>query len=167
MRTLVGGDAGDGATGAGEGDLPGSAARGAAEPGAGGDADDAPPPPSPTLDELLPDPSPPPVPQDTGSAGSASATGARSRHLPSLAPDPEPGHARSRFDADAGVVLYSDRHADYLLVKDDEAGLLDYLATLVAKEYVVYNNPRATSDDLAEEMVRMLVRVRRHLPKRR
>ena len=45
--------------------------------------------------------------------------------------------------------------------------LLDYLATLVAKEYVVYNNPRAESEELAEEMVRMLVRVRRHMPTRR
>jgi hypothetical protein len=53
------------------------------------------------------------------------------------------------------------------MVKDDEAALLDYLATLVAKEYVVYNNPRSDPDDLAEEMVRMLVRVRRHLPRRR
>ncbi len=44
--------------------------------------------------------------------------------------------------------------------------LLDCLATLVAKEYVVYNNPRASSNELGEEMVRMLVRVRRHLPRR-
>jgi hypothetical protein len=36
----------------------------------------------------------------------------------------------------------------------------------VAKEYVLYNNARAAADDLAEEMVRMLVRVRRHLPRR-
>jgi hypothetical protein len=64
-------------------------------------------------------------------------------------------------------VLYNERHADYLLVKDDEPVLLDYLSTLVAKEYVVYNNPRAQPEDLAEEMVRMLVRVRRHLPRRR
>jgi hypothetical protein len=82
-------------------------------------------------------------------------------------PDPDPGEARSRFDADAGVVLYNDRHPDFLLVKDDEAGLLDYLATLVAKEYVVYNNPRAAAVELSEELVRMLVRVRRHLPRRR
>jgi len=54
-----------------------------------------------------------------------------------------------------------------LLVKDDEASLLDYLATLVAKEYVLFNSPRAGSDDLSEEMVRMLVRVRRHLSRRR
>lgn len=35
------------------------------------------------------------------------------------------------------------------------------------KEYVLYNNPRAGNDDFAEEMVRILVRVRRHLPKGR
>ena len=64
-------------------------------------------------------------------------------------------------------MFYNDRHADYLLVKDDETGLLDYLSTLVAKEYVVYNNPRARSEDIGEEMVRMLIRVRRHLPRRR
>ena len=91
----------------------------------------------------------------------------RTTDLPSVSPDPDPGEARSRFDAETGVVFYNDRHEDYLVVRDDEAGLLDYLATLVAKEYVVYNNPRAANQDLAEEMVRMLVRVRRHLPKRR
>jgi hypothetical protein len=77
------------------------------------------------------------------------------------------GHARSRFDPDAGIVFFKDRHPDYLLVKGDETALLDHLSTLVAKEYVVYNNPRATSEDVGEEMVRMLIRVRRHLPRRR
>ena len=91
----------------------------------------------------------------------------RMSELPSIAPDPQPGEGRSRFDELARIVLYNDHHADYLMVKDDEATLLDYLATLVAKEYVVYNNPRAEAADLAEEMVRMLVRVRRHLPRRR
>ncbi|MGH2630142.1 MAG: ATP-binding protein [Actinomycetota bacterium] len=90
----------------------------------------------------------------------------RSRSLPTLQPDPSPDGVRSRFDADEGVVYYNDRHADYLLLKSDEPALLDYLATLVAKEYVVYNNPRSPSDELAEEMVRMLVRVRRHLPRK-
>ena len=66
----------------------------------------------------------------------------------------------------SGTVLYNEQHADFLLVKDDETALLDYLATLVAKEYVVYNNPRADADELAEELVRMLIRVRRHLPRR-
>ena len=64
-------------------------------------------------------------------------------------------------------MLYNDRHPDFLLVKDDEPMLLDYLATLVAKEYVVYNNPVATGRVMAEEMVRMVVRVRRHLQRRR
>ncbi len=91
----------------------------------------------------------------------------RTTDLPSVSPDPDPGEARSRFEADTGIVFYNDRHEDYLVIRDDEAGLLDYLATLVAKEYVLYNNPRASNEDLAEEMVRMLVRVRRHLPKRR
>ncbi len=91
----------------------------------------------------------------------------RTTDLPSVSPDPDPGEARSRFEVETGIVFYNDRHEDYLVVRDDEAGLLDYLATLVAKEYVLYNNPRAANDDLAEEMVRMLVRVRRHLPKRR
>lgn len=91
----------------------------------------------------------------------------RTTDLPSVSPDPDPGQARSRFESETGIVFYNDRHEDYLVVRDDEPGLLDYLATLVAKEYVLYNNPRAANDDLAEEMVRMLVRVRRHLPRRR
>jgi hypothetical protein len=81
-------------------------------------------------------------------------------------PDPEPGEARSRFDAEQGVVYFNAMHGDYLMVKESESALLDYLATLVAKEYVVYNNPRADPETLGEEMVRMLVRVRRHLPRR-
>ena len=108
--------------------------------------------------------SPPTTPPPAGGAG---GDGSRTRNLPSLAPDPEPTHARSRFEAETGTVLYNDRHADYRLIQEDEPALLDYLATLVAKEYVVYNNPRSSSDDFAEEMVRMLVRVRRHLPRRR
>lgn len=78
-----------------------------------------------------------------------------------------PAARRSRFDPDQGIVFYNDRHADYLLVKADEPSLLDYLATLVAKEYVVFNNPRAGAEEVGEELVRMLVRVRRHLPRRR
>jgi hypothetical protein len=98
---------------------------------------------------------PPPVPKP------------RQTHLPTVDVDPEPGPARSRFDQSEGVVLYNDRHPDFLLVKDDESALLDYLATLVAKEYVLFNNPRAQPEQFAEEMVRMLVRVRRHLPTRK
>ncbi|MFN8036901.1 MAG: ATP-binding protein [Acidimicrobiia bacterium] len=99
--------------------------------------------------------------------GAATPDRRRSTALPDVEPDPEPGEGRSRFDPEAGVVLYNERHADYLVVKEDEAALLDYLATLVAKEYVVYNNPRSAPDDLAEELVRVLIRVRRHMPRRR
>ena len=80
---------------------------------------------------------------------------------------PPLGEAWSRFDPDQGIVFFNDAHGDYLMVKDSEGALLDYLATLVAKEYVVYNNPRASSDEVGEELVRMLVRVRRHIPNRR
>lgn len=115
------------------------------------------------LDEL----EQPPIAEAEPSRASANADRRRSTDLPTLAPDPAPGQGRSRFDAEHGVVLYNEGHPDYLTAKQDETLLLDYLATLVAKEYVVYNNPRASSDDVAEEMVRLLVRLRRHLPVRR
>ncbi|MEZ5143233.1 MAG: ATP-binding protein [Acidimicrobiales bacterium] len=169
MRAPVGAAAGeggllDGTTGLAEGEAGaanGPVPGGGEGPGEGRGHD-------PDLSELAPppvdpvEPPPPPLPGHEPAAPERR----RQAHLPSLVPDPDPGEARSRFDADDGVVLYNDRHADYLLVKENEPALLDYLATLVAKEYVVFNNPRATPEDLAEEMVRMLVRVRRHLPKR-
>ena len=85
---------------------------------------------------------------------------------PTVLPDPNPGEVRSRFDPDVGVVFFNDTHPDYLLVKDSEPMLLDYLTTLVTKEYVVYNNPRAEPQEIGGELIRMLVRVRRHIPKR-
>jgi hypothetical protein len=118
----------------------------------------------PSVDDLTPAPVDPVDPPAAKPGGDG--TPRRNAHLPSLLPDPEPGEERSRFDAERGVVLYSERHPDYLLVKESESALLDYLATLVAKEYVVYNNPRSAPADLGEELVRMLVRVRRHLPRR-
>ncbi|MHB1445482.1 MAG: ATP-binding protein [Acidimicrobiales bacterium] len=124
--------------------------------------------PDPGPDDPIPDLFPPPtdpVRRPRPDKASVSPDG-RSSALPSLSPDPNPTDNRSRFDHSTGTVLYNESHSDYLMVKDSEAALLDYLATLVAKEYVVYNNPRSTGEDLAEEMVRMLVRVRRHLPKR-
>jgi Histidine kinase-, DNA gyrase B-, and HSP90-like ATPase len=118
----------------------------------------------PDLGELVSPPSDPVSPEPV--AEPARPNGHGSRRLPTLVADPTPTEARSRFDPEIGVVFYNDTHGDYLLVKDSEPMLLDYLATLVAKEYVVYNNPRASSNDLGEELVRMLVRVRRHLPRR-
>jgi len=123
----------------------------------------------PTLGDLAPQPpaeaSTPPDSSD--GQGSATPERGRTSRLPSIAPDPDPREGRSRFDPESRLVLYNEIHADYLLVKDDEPALLDYLASLVAKEYVVYNNPRARAEDLAEELVRMLVRVRRQLTKQR
>lgn len=152
MRTPVGGEAGEG------GLLDTSGTEASAR-------EDRAPEEPPTVEDLIPPSSqaerPAKEPPPEGQPGS------RRRDLPSIAPDPDPGAARSRFDPDAGIVYYNERHADYLLVKEDESVLLDYLATLVAKEYVVYNNPRAATAELAEEMVRMLVRVRRHMPRAR
>ena len=122
----------------------------------------------PRIDDLVPHATAPirrPPPRD--GEGGVGGERKRATDLPSLRPDPDPTERRSRFDEINKVVLYNDRHGDYLMTKDDEAALLDYLSTLVAKEYVLYNNPRAHADDMAEEMVRMMVRVRRHLPRRR
>lgn len=118
---------------------------------------------TPDLSELTPTARDPIEPPDA--PPTARPQRSRSSRLPTVAPDPEPGEARSRYDPESNLVFYNERHPDYLMVKDAEAALLDYLATLVAKEYVVYNNPRAAAEELAEEMVRMVVRVRRHLPR--
>jgi hypothetical protein len=113
--------------------------------------------------QLEPSPAPESSPEPPASLGTASSDRRRSRALPTLLPDPNPSGGRSRFEPEEGVVFYNEGHPDFLLVKEDEPSLLDYLATLVAKEYVVYNHPRAAGDELGEEMVRMLVRVRRQL----
>jgi hypothetical protein len=121
--------------------------------------------PSPSLNDMLPA-ARDPVEPAAGGEPHANRAGSASR-LPSVLPDPEPGESRSRFDPVLGLVYFNAQHSDYLMLKDSEGELLDYLSTLVAKEYVVYNNPRADGATLGEEMVRMLVRVRRHLPRTR
>jgi len=151
MRSASGSEPGDGAVMEAESPVPPDASGGEPSPGR-----------SPELADLLP----PPADPLTNEPHSARPDRPGSSRLPSVAPDPDPGEARSRFDPDLGVVFFNDVHGDYLMVKDSEAMLLDYLATLVAKEYVVYNNPRASADDVGEELVRMLVRVRKHIPKR-
>ncbi len=120
---------------------------------------------APSVDSLTPPPRDP-VPPAPLDPGPHRADPRRTSNLPTLEPDSTLGDRRSCFDPEARVVRYNDHHPDYLLVKDNDPSLLDYLATLVAKELVVYNNPRGAADDLGEEMVRMLVRVRRHLPRR-
>ncbi|MBI2168645.1 MAG: sensor histidine kinase [Actinobacteria bacterium] len=160
MRTPIGSMPGEGAlfeprppSGNGDGD-------GKVRPPGEGDR-----PEMPSLSELSPEPvdpvEPAPAPEQ------ARPERSRSSRLPTVQPDPDPGEARSRFDPESGVVFYNERHPDYLLVKDNDSALLDYLATLAAKEYVVYNNPRAAPVELGEEMVRMVVRVRRHMPSSR
>jgi hypothetical protein len=158
MRTLVGQEEGDDGLFATV-DVPDSANVGAGDLERSYDVDEGQSPPS-----WPSDPSSsfgPPLSPPTDSSRTAAAQ--RSRHLPTLLPDPQPGRGRSRFDVDDGIVYFNDTHPDFQMVKESEPALLDYLTTLVAKEYVVYNNPRVLPDDLGEEMVRMLVRLRRHL----
>ncbi len=158
MRTPVGDLLGDGGILA-EGATPGTE-DGSDSDGSGADNSDTNTDDLPTVADLTPEP---PVEEPPALTESAKPGGRRSKRLPTLTPDPEPTESRSRFDPEAAVVFYNESHPDYLLVKDDEAGMIDYLATLVAKEYVVYNNPMAAPDELSEEMVRMLIRVRRQL----
>ncbi len=159
MRSPTGGLLGEVGDSPGDVGVPGDEDDGG--PGGNGDVDESGPddgPDSPGIDDLTGGTSPiPPAPRGEGRQNR------RSRKLPTLEPDPEPGGTRSRFDPDEGIVYYSAVHPDFLMVKGSEPELLDYLATLVAKEYVVYNNPMAAPGDLAEEMVRMVIRVRRRL----
>ena len=106
----------------------------------------------PVKDDLVPD--------------AARDDGSNTSRLPTVAPDPTPSEARSRFDPDDGIVYFNESHSDFLMVKESEGMLLDYLSTLVAKEYVVYNNPRGNPTEVGEELVRLLVRIRRHTPRR-
>jgi len=152
MRTPMGDDLGEG------GLLSGQRAIGDSESAHDSDDDDADR--SPSIDELAPKPGPDQLPP---LSEGAKPSNRRAKRLPTVEVDPSPGRDRSRFDAEASIVLYNQDHPDFLMLKDDEAGMLDYLATLVAKEYVVYNNPMAAPDELAEEMVRMVIRVRRHM----
>lgn len=150
MRTAVGTEVGDGALL----ELPN--AKGGAEP----EGSRTPP----NVGQLLDRPADPV--KDDSASDSARPDASNSGRLPTVAPDPNPGEARSRFDEIDGVVYFNESHPDYLMVKESETLLLDYLSTLVAKEYVVYNNPRAEPTEVGEELVRMLVRVRRHIPRR-
>lgn len=120
----------------------------------------------PPIEDLIPPAGPHTDRPDQNLPPEARPSKGRFKHLPNIAKDPTPDGARSRFDEEARTVYYNDLHPDYLLVKDEQGSLLDYLATLVAKELVLYNNPRAEANDLGEEMVRMLVRVRKHMPRK-
>ncbi len=62
-------------------------------------------------------------------------------------------------------MLYNREHPDYLLAKDDDTTLLDYLSTLVAKE-LSSTTTRAPPAPSSGRRWFMLVRVRRYLPRR-
>ena len=120
MRTPLGSEAGEGALFAGA-RVPTSVVNGRSDAAVDGDPTGAPP----SIDDLVGTVR---DPAQIGSTRGRPPIGRRSpAALPSVEPDPEPGEERSRFDAERGVVLYNDRHEDYLLVKDDEGALLDYL----------------------------------------
>ena len=76
----------------------------------------------------------------------------RSQHVPTVVADPSPGEAR-RFDSDAKVVRTTRVDPNGLLVTDDDGLLLDFLATLVAKEYILYNKPRPPGAELDQQIV--------------
>ena len=88
----------------------------------------------------------------------------RFRSLPNLLPDTLPNEYRSRFQD--GIIFYNDQHPDYLSVKSDPISKLHYLMTIIAKEYVLYNNPGASPLMVSEEMIRLMTRARKHLPAR-
>ncbi len=129
MRTPMGDEEGEG------GLLSGLSPSGGSDPPRDGDSGDRGDPreDSPSIEDLAPDPGPDqPPPVSEGAKPSAR----RSKRLPTVAVDPSPGRDRSRFDPEASVVLYNQDRPDFLMLKDDESAMLDYLATLVAKEYV-------------------------------
>ena len=73
------------------------------------------------------------------------------------------GNARAIFlsaDESANVV----GNTAHILLEIDESQ--DVSEEKYTKEYVVWNNPRADQVTIGEDMIRYLVRARRHIPKR-
>lgn len=58
-----------------------------------------------------------------------------------------------------------DMHPDYLAEKKNPLTQLNYVVLLTAKEYVLINNPRASDVTITEEMIKLLIRARRYMPK--
>jgi hypothetical protein len=88
----------------------------------------------------------------------------RFRSLPNLLPDTLPNQYRSRFQD--GIIFYNDQHPDYLMVKSDSIAKINYLMSIIAKEYVLWNFSGASGAELTEEMIRLMTRARKHLPAR-
>ncbi|MFC2008761.1 ATP-binding protein [Chloroflexota bacterium] len=76
-------------------------------------------------------------------------------------------HLRSELDREQKVIYINDCHPDYLAARQDgQMQFLYYLLLVTAKEYVVWNNPRADQVTIGEDLVRYLARARRYMPKR-
>jgi hypothetical protein len=78
-------------------------------------------------------------------------------------------HLRSELDRDQKVIYINDAHEDYKRERAEGASslaFLNYIVLVTTKEYVVWNNPRADQVTIGEDMIRYLVRARRHMPKR-
>lgn len=75
-------------------------------------------------------------------------------------------HLRSDFDAEARVILVNELHPDYRAARDDGSAHLHYLTWLTAKELALWQNPHSDAPATAEDMIRILVRARRHLPEK-
>ena len=93
----------------------------------------------------------------------------RRRALPAwrLLPFPEDRrHLRSEFDAEARVILVNELHPDYRAAREEGSAHLHYLTWLTAKELALWQNPHSDALATAEDMIRILVRARRHLPEK-
>lgn len=94
----------------------------------------------------------------------------RYRPLPMVYPkDFEEGkqHLRSELDPDQKVIYINSAHEDYKRESaEGGSSILNYIVLVTTKEYVVWNNPRADQVTIGEDMIRYLVRARRHIPKR-
>ena len=75
-------------------------------------------------------------------------------------------HLRSDFDAEARVIRVNDLHPDYRAAREDGSAHLHYLTWLTAKELALWQNPHSDALATTEDMIRILVRARRHLPEK-
>lgn len=84
--------------------------------------------------------------------------------LPTIYYDDQLGSVRSRFDEGLGVIFVNDAHQDYLAVKAEPLRKYRYLMMLIAKEYVLWNNPHVQSEAVSEELVGFLAKAWKHSP---
>ena len=76
-------------------------------------------------------------------------------------------HLRSELDRDQKVIYINSSHEDYKRERAEGVlSFLNYIVLVTTKEYVVWNNPHADQVTIGEDMIRYLVRARRHIPKR-